>query len=88
MLDMTPDGQFRNPPKVPIGTRIAAIAIIVAVAAGALAIAAIALWIAFLLIPVVLAAGLIGYIAFRFQMGRRRSFRGSGNVFHVDISRR
>jgi hypothetical protein len=77
MLDMTPDGRFRTPQKPPLAIRIAAAALIVAVIAGGLAVAALAIWLAFILIPVVLVAGLIGYAALRFQM-RRGSFRGTG----------
>jgi fumarate reductase subunit C len=86
ILDMTPDGQFRKPRKTPIATRIAAMAIIVAVAACGLAVAALALWLAFLMIPVVVVAGLIAYIAFRFQVGKS-SFRSARERFRVDIFR-
>jgi len=87
VLDMTPDGRFRTPPRVPIATRIAAAAVVVAVIAGGLAAAAIALWLAFLLIPVVLVAGLVAYAALRFQL-RRRSFGGQGRAMRPDIFRR
>jgi hypothetical protein len=87
ILDMTPDGQFRSPPKIPIGARVAALAVIVAVIAGGLAIAALAIWLVFLMIPIVLIALLIAYLAFRFQT-RKGSFRSANKVFHVDIFRR
>ncbi len=66
--------------------RVAAVAFLVAIAAGGLAFAALALWLAFLLIPVVLVAGLIAYVAFRFQL-RKHSFRSARESFRVDIFR-
>lgn len=78
-LDMTPDGRFRTPQKPPLALRVAAAALIVAVIAGGLAVAAFAFWLVFMLVPVVLVAGLIGYAALRFQM-RRGSLGRSRDV--------
>jgi hypothetical protein len=79
VLDMTPDGQFRaQRPVVPLGYRIGAMALIVAVLAGGLALAALALWFAVLLIPVVIAATGIAWAAFRFQLWRARLGHGIG----------
>jgi hypothetical protein len=82
-FDMTPDGQFRRPPRVPISTRIIAGAILLAVVAGGLAFAALALWVALALIPVVIVAILVAVLTIRFKMWRARraaSFRGEGYV--------
>ena len=53
-----------------MATRIFAWAIVIAVAAAGLAIAALALWFALILIPVVVVAGLIAWLAFRYQVWR------------------
>ncbi|HET8997621.1 MAG TPA: hypothetical protein VFN42_13210 [Acetobacteraceae bacterium] len=70
-LDMLPDGTFRQPARPPILTRVFFWASVVAVIAGGLAIAAFLLWIALILVPVALLAGLIAWLAFRFQLWRR-----------------
>jgi fatty acid desaturase len=69
-LDLLPDGSFRQPRRPPVAARIFA---------WALAVAAFALWIALILIPVVLVAGVIAWLAFRYQMWRvgTRGQRGS-----------
>ena len=87
VLDMTADGRFRTPLKPPIAARIAATALVVAVIAGGLAVAAIALYVASLRIPVVLGAGLVAYAAFRFQL-RRRSPAGPVRSYRPDSFRR
>ena len=66
---MLPDGSFR-PRRPPVSARIFAWAIVIAVVAAALAIAALALWFALILIPIVLAAALIAWLAFRYQLWR------------------
>jgi len=68
-LDLLPDGSYR-PRRQPVAARIFAWAIVIAVVAGALAVAALALWFALILIPVMLVAGLIAWLAFRFQLWR------------------
>jgi hypothetical protein len=68
-LDLLPDGSFR-PRRPPVTARIFAWAVVIAVVAGVLAVAALALWLALLLIPVVLVAGLIAWLAFRYQIWR------------------
>ena len=50
--------------------RLAGIAVIVAVLAGAVAVAALALWVALALIPIALVAGVIAWAAIRFQLWR------------------
>ena len=68
-LDLLPDGSYR-PRRPPISARIFAWAVVIAVVAAALAVAAFALWFALLLIPVVAVAGLIAWLAFRYQVWR------------------
>ena len=74
-IDMTPDGRFRAPPRMPVSTRIIVGAVLVAAVAAGLAFAAFALWIALMLIPVVIAAGLVAFVALKFKLwqGRRRA---------------
>jgi hypothetical protein len=66
-LDLLPDGSFR-PRRPPFAARIFAWAIVIAAVAAALAVAAFALWLAVILIPVVVVAGLIAWLAFRYQL--------------------
>ncbi|HWA80543.1 MAG TPA: hypothetical protein VG848_09580 [Acetobacteraceae bacterium] len=70
LLDLTPDGEFRQPVRPPWATRVATWALVVALIAGGLAAAAVAFWLALTLIPVALIAGLVAYLAFRFQLWR------------------
>jgi len=74
---MLPDGSFRQPAKPSIATRILVWAVLIAVIAGALSLAAFALWLALAILPVALGAALIAYLTFRFQMWRRRSSMNS-----------
>ena len=66
-IDLLPDGSYRTR-RPPIAARIFAWAIVIAIVAAALAIAALALWFAVILIPVVIVAGLIAWLAFRYQV--------------------
>jgi 4-hydroxybenzoate polyprenyltransferase len=68
-IELLPDGSFRRQPS-PVVTRIFRWAIVIALVAGALAVAAFALWIALLLIPVAIVAGVIAWLAFRYQLWR------------------
>jgi hypothetical protein len=68
-LDLLPDGRYR-PRRLPLASRIFAWAMIMAVIAAGLAVAALALWVALILIPVVVLAGLIAWLAFRYQLWR------------------
>jgi hypothetical protein len=82
-LDMTPDGRFRTPPRMPISTRIIAGAVVLAVLAGAVAFAAFALWIALMLIPVAIAAGLVAFVTIKFRLwqARRRAASFGGDQY-------
>jgi fatty acid desaturase len=68
-LDLLPDGSFR-PRRPPLAIRVFRWAVIVALLAGALVLAAVALWFALVLIPVAIGAGLIAWLAFRYQVWR------------------
>src|ERR1700712_5958186 len=57
---------------VPLAARIGRTAIIVAVMAGLLCFAALALWFALALIPVILAASAVAWVAYRIQLWRMR----------------
>jgi hypothetical protein len=81
-LNMTLEGEFVSPPTAPISSRILMWAIIVAVMAGAIALAAFALWIALLILPVAIGAAVLAWGAYRYRMwrgqaslGRQRSVR-------------
>lgn len=71
-LEMRIDGSFDAPPRPPVMTRIFIWAAVVAVIAGGLAAAAFALWLALFLVPIALLAGVIAWLAFRFQLWRAR----------------
>ena len=71
-LDMTLEGEFRDPPVTPLATQITRVAIVIAVLAGMGAVALLALWAAFVLIPIALGAGVVAWAAIRFQQWRGR----------------
>jgi hypothetical protein len=81
-IDMTTDGEFVAPVSPqPQGSGLWALrlglgAAIVAAVAGALVVAALVIWVASVMIPVALIAGVVAYGAFRFQIWRaQRSLR-------------
>lgn len=81
-LDMTIDGEFVSPPKPPVSSRILMGAIVVAILAGALSLAAFALWVALIILPVAFAAAVIAWAMFRFQLWRaQRSMSGQRSVW-------
>jgi hypothetical protein len=69
-LDMTLEGEFVSPPTAPVSSRILAWAIVIAVMAGALSLAAFALWIALLILPVAFGAAIVAYAIFRYRVWR------------------
>ncbi len=74
-LDLLPDGSFRTR-ETPVALRIFRWAIVIAVVAGILVVAALLLWFALLLVPVVIGAALIAWLAFRYQLWRAGQTRG------------
>ena len=82
IIDMTPTGEFPRPPGTPVSTQILRTAIMVAVLTGGLALAAFALWVALLLIPIAMAAATVGWLAWRWRVWqlRGRYSAASGTV--------
>ena len=81
-LEMTINGEFVSPPKAPISSRILLWAIVIAVLAGALSLAAFALWLALLILPVAFAAGVVAWAMFRYRVWRaQRSMGGPRDVW-------
>ncbi len=73
MIEMSVDGRFIDPRRLSWPVRIAGIALTVAVVAGALGVAALALWIATMLIPLAVLAACVAWVAYRFQAWRQGS---------------
>jgi len=72
-LEMTIEGEFVEPRSAPIANRILLWAIVVAVLAGALSIAALALWFALMILPVAVGAGAVAYGVYRYRLWRMQS---------------
>jgi fatty acid desaturase len=77
-LEMTPEGEFRDPPDSPLVAGVMRWAILVAVVAAGLAVAAALLWFALMLVPVVIVAALVAWGAFRFRIWRARRAAAPG----------
>ncbi len=72
---MTIEGEFVSPPKPTIANRILVWAVVIAVVAGALSLAAFALWLALLILPVAVGAAFIAWAMFRYRLWRaQRTF--------------
>lgn len=86
VIDMAPDGTFRTKPsglRAPLSFKLLLGATIVAVLAGAAAVAALALWIAALLLPVVVIAAAVAYGAYKYRVWRRgASGAAARSVYH------
>lgn len=81
-LEMTLNGEFVSPPQLPLGNRLLLWAIIVAVIAGALCVAAFALWLALIILPVAVGAGVVAWGMYRYRIWRmQRSFSGQRDVW-------
>lgn len=79
IIDMTLEGEFTTPPyptRPPLLARLMLWGVVTAVLALAVLIVAISLWFVAMILPVVLAVALIGWVALRFQLWRAggRSF--------------
>lgn len=80
VIDMTPDGRFREPlrqrpgpganGRVPVSFKLLVGAVAVAVLAGTAAVAALALWVVSMLLPVMVVAGGVAYAAFKYRQWR------------------
>ena len=81
-LDMTPDGAFRRPPQVgpTLSLKLLVGAVLVAMVAGGIAVAAIALWLFSMVLPVLVVAGvavwgLLKYRQWQLLRGGARNLR-------------
>ena len=72
LLEMTADGGFIDPPSRPWSDRLIGAVMLIGGASIAVIGAVLALWFALLMIPVLIAAGLIGYAALRWYMWKAR----------------
>ena len=72
VLDRTPDGAFVDPPRRSWADRLIGGVLMLAGAGIAIIGTALAIWFTLLLIPFVIAAGLIGYAALRWYLWRAR----------------
>ena len=80
VIDMTPDGRFPEPARqratfgpasrVPVSFKLLIGAVVVALLAGTAAVAALALWIVSMLLPVMVIAGGVAYVAFKYRQWR------------------
>jgi hypothetical protein len=78
IIDMTLEGDFVAPPPgslPPVGARLMVWAVVATMVAISVLIVALTLWFLVMILPLILGAGLIAYIAFRYQLWRSgRSF--------------
>lgn len=80
VIDMAPDGTFRTQPpglRAPLSFKLLLGATIVAVVAGAAAVAALALWVVALLLPVAVIAAAVAWGAYKYRVWRRRGASGA-----------
>ena len=87
VIDMTPDGRFREPlrpraaPGVPASMKLLIGAVLVAVLAGTAAVAALALWVVSMLLPVLLIAAGVAWATFKYRQWRGGSLGSQRNLF-------
>ena len=87
-LDMTLEGEFVAPPKPSVSARIMVWAIVIAIIAGGLVLAALALWLALIILPVALGAAIIAWAMFRFRVWRAaKSLGGQRNMWDPNARR-
>ncbi len=75
VLDMTPNGEFVRPPPRPWFDRMIGWALGLAGLTVAILTIGLVLWFTLLLLPFLLLAGVIGYLALRWYIFRRRASR-------------
>jgi hypothetical protein len=81
IIDMTLQGEFTappSPPKPPLGARIMLWAIVAMVLSVTVLIVALTFWFVVMLLPLLLGAALVAYLAFRYQI-----WRGGGRGFTI-----
>ena len=82
-LEMTINGEFVSPATAPITSRIFMWAIVIAVVTGALSLAAFALWIALIILPVAFGAAVVAWAMFRYRVWRvQRSMGAQPDIKH------
>jgi hypothetical protein len=83
ILDMTPEGGFREPAAAPTGwldralARVGGAALLLAVAAGGLVVVALAFALLSVLVPIAIGAGLVAFVTIWWRLRRLRA-RGGG----------
>jgi hypothetical protein len=82
-LDMLPDGSFRRPPPLPAGGvplsfKLVVVAVLVAVVLGAIAVAALALWVFSMILPVLILAAVGAWAAVKLR--RWQLLRGARHL--------
>ena len=94
IIDMTPEGEFRDPPPPQprrgldrLLARLGSVAILVALSAGGLLLAALALLAIGVLLPIVLAAGAVGALTLWWRLRKARSM-GENTIIITHIERR
>lgn len=94
IIDMTPEGEFRDPPQPParrgldgLLARLGGVAMLVALSAGGLLLAALALLAIGVLLPIVLAAGAIGAFTIWWRLRKARA-RGESAIIITHFDRR
>jgi Flp pilus assembly protein TadB len=94
IIDMTPEGEFRDPPAPPARRgldhllgRLGSVAMLVALSAGGLLLAALALLAIGVLLPIVLAAGTIGALTLWWRLRKARS-NGDHSIIVTRFDRR
>lgn len=75
-LEMNLQGEFVSPPRTPIASRVLFWAIVVASVAGALAFAAVALWVASMVLPIAIGAAAVAWVMYRYRMWRMQRTMG------------
>ena len=74
VIDMTPDGSFRAPPRgMPLSTKLVIGGVLVAAACASFAVAALAIWVVSLVLPVAIIAGAVAWIAWKVKLSQARS---------------
>ena len=72
MLDLLSDGRVRPRSRLPIATRVLAVAVVVAALCVALSMALLAVWLLSVLIPVAVVAVAVAWLAFRVRRWQGR----------------
>jgi membrane protein YdbS with pleckstrin-like domain len=80
IIEMTLEGEFVSPPppKPPFGARVMLWAIVTMVLAITVLIVAVTFWFVVMILPLILGAALVAYLAFRYQL-----WRGGGRTFTI-----